>query len=137
AVGPVAFYGLRSIELARSPANASISMPVFGRYCVPGRIILFEQPLQPWRLSGLLKGSVARRLERAGAVVTRLTDVGATLVLWPHDTLRWFMLEDVLLHESGHHVLQHYKGKSKVRIARTRDHEAFAARFADKERVAL
>src|SRR2546430_5152808 len=26
---------------------------------------------------------VARRLERAGAVVTRLTDVGATLVHWP------------------------------------------------------
>src|SRR5206468_818457 len=70
AVGPVAFYGLRSIELARSPANASVSMPVFGRYYVPGRIILFEQPWPPWRLPGLLKGDVARRLERAGAVVT-------------------------------------------------------------------
>src|SRR5437879_694217 len=42
AVGPVAFYGLRSIELARSPANGSTSAPVFGRYSVPGRIILFE-----------------------------------------------------------------------------------------------
>ena len=136
AVGPAAFYGLRSIELARSPSNASI-MPVFGRYCVPGRIILFEQPLQPWRLSGLLKGSVTRRLERAGAVVTRLTDVGATLVLWPHDTLRRFMLEEVLLHELGHHVLQHHKGKRPVRVARARDHESFAARFAEKQRLAL
>src|SRR5437762_7730064 len=77
AVGPVAFYGLRSIELARSPANALILMPVFGRYCVAGRIILFEQPMAPWRLSGLLKADVARRLERAGAVVARLTEVGA------------------------------------------------------------
>src|SRR5438105_675812 len=32
AVGPIGFYGLRSIELARSPANASISTRVFGRY---------------------------------------------------------------------------------------------------------
>jgi len=137
AVGPVAFYGLRSIELARSPANALISMPVFGRYCAPGRIILFEQSMSPWRLSGLLKGDVARRLERADAVVTRLTDVGATLVHWPHDTLRRFMLEEVLLHELGHHVLQHHKGKRPVRIARTRDHESFAARFAEKHRLAL
>ena len=136
AVGPAAFYGLRSIELARSPANASI-MPVFGRYYVPGRIILFEQPLPPWRLPGLLKGDVARRLERAGAVVTRLTDVGATLVHWPHATLRRFMLEEVLLHELGHHVLQHHKGKRPVRVARTRDHESFAARFAEKQRLAL
>src|SRR6266540_6399903 len=129
AVGPVAFYGLRSIELARSPANASISTPVFGRYCVPGRIMLFEQPMPPWRLPGLLKGDVARRLERAGAAVTRLTDVGATLVHWPHAALRRFMLEEILLHELGHHVLQHHKGKRPVRVARTRDHESFAARF--------
>ena len=40
------------------------------------------------------------------------------------------MLRDVLLHEIGHHVLQHGKGKRGVRIARTRDHEAFATRFA-------
>jgi hypothetical protein len=137
AVGPVAFYGLRSIELARSPANGSTSAPVFGRYSVPGRIILFEQPMPPWRLSGLLKGDVARRLEHAGAVLTRLPDAGATLVDWPQDTLRRFMLEEVLLHELGHHVLQHHKGKRPVRIARTRDHEAFAARFAEKQRAAL
>ena len=93
--------------------------------------------MSPWRLSGLLKGDVARRLERAGAVVTRLTDVGATLVDWPQDTLRRFMLEHALLHELGHHVLQHYKGKRPLRVARTRDHEAFAARFAEKQRAAL
>src|SRR5260370_41041521 len=36
-IGPVAFYGLRSVELARLRAHSST--PLFGRYCVPGRII--------------------------------------------------------------------------------------------------
>ena len=137
AVGPVAFYGLRSVELARAPSNASASAPVFGRYRVPGRIVLFEQPLPPWRLPGLLKVEVARRLERAGAMLTSLPDVGATLVDWPPERLRQFMLEEVLLHELGHHVLQHHKGKRPERIARTHDHEAFAARFAEKQRSVL
>jgi hypothetical protein len=91
----------------------------------------------PWRLCGLLKLDVVRRLESAGAVLTLLKDVGATLVDWPQDTLRRFMLEEVLLHELGHHVLQYHKGKRPERIARTRDHEAFAARFAEKQRAAL
>jgi hypothetical protein len=137
AVGPVAFYGLRSVELARAPSNASTSAPAFGRYRVPGRIVLFEQPFPPWRLPGLLKVEVARRLERAGAVLSPLADVGATLVDWPQTSLRRFMLEEVLLHELGHHVLQHHKGKRPERIARTRDHEAFAARFAENQRSAL
>jgi len=136
-VGPVAFYGLRSIELVRAPDNAVTSAPVFGRYCVPGRIILYEQPKPPWRLSGLLKEAVARPLEQAGAVLTRLAGVGATMVDWPQGALRRFLLEQVLLHELGHHVLQHHKGKRPARIARTRDHEAFAARFAEKQRAAL
>jgi len=66
-----------------------------------------------------------------------LPDAGATLVDWPETTLRRFMLEEVLLHEIGHHVLQQHTGKRPVRIARTRDHEAFAARFAEKQRAAL
>ena len=136
-VGPLAFYGLRSVELSRSQADGSTSLPVFGRYALPGRIILFEQPTAPWRLSGLLKREVVRRLERAGARLTLLTDVGATLVDWPQDTLRRFLLEQVLLHELGHHALQHHKGKRPERIARTRDHEAFATRFAEKQRTAL
>jgi Zn-dependent peptidase ImmA (M78 family) len=43
----------------------------------------------------------------------------------------------VLLHEIGHHILQQHKGKRRPRIARTRDHEAFAARFAEKHRAKL
>ena len=70
-------------------------------------------------------------------MLTRLAEVGATLVDWPKDTLRRFMQEKVLLHELGHHVLQHHKGKRPVRVARTRDHESFAARFTEKHRLAL
>jgi hypothetical protein len=133
-VGPIPRYGLRSIELARSPAAGTGSTLVFGRYCSPGRVILFEQLVPPWRLSGLLPKTSVSRFERVGANVKLLADVRATLVHWPEDTLRRFMLEDVLLHELGHHVLQHYKGQRFVRIARTRDHEAFASRFVEKHR---
>jgi hypothetical protein len=132
AIGPIPRYGLRSIELARSLATASTL--VFGRYCSPGRVILFEQAVPPWRLPGLLTETIVRRFERVGALVTLLPDVRATLVHWPEGTLRRFMLQDVFLHELGHHVLQHYKGKRSVRIARTRDHEAFASCFVDKHR---
>jgi hypothetical protein len=133
-VGPVALYGLRVVELARA---ASVSEPVFGRYCVPGRIVIYEQPLSPWRLSGVLNATTARRLEKAGAILTLLPDADATLVDWPEGTLRRFMLEEVLLHEVGHHVLQHHKGKRSARIARMKDHEAFAARFAERQRAVL
>jgi hypothetical protein len=133
-IGPIAHYGLRSIELARTSAIATKSVLVFGRYCAPGRIILFEQALAPWRVPGLLQGKLARRLERAGAIIRSLVEVNATLVDWPEDTLRRFMVEDVFLHELGHHVLQHYRGKRAVRIARNRDHEAFARCFAEKHR---
>src|SRR5260370_4167874 len=129
-VGPVGPYGLRTVEFARSPAESLTSAPIFGRYFIPGRIVLFEQPVPPWRLPGLLKPDVARRLKDAGAVLTSLADVGATLVDWPEGTLRRFMLEEAFLHELGHHVLQHHKGKRSERIVRTRHHEASAPRFA-------
>jgi len=137
AVGPAAWYGLRSVELGRTPADGDAPPLVFGRYHAPGRIVLLEQPLPPWRLPALLPAGAARRLQRAGAVLTRLTAAGATLVDWPPDTLRRFMLEEILLHELGHHVLQHDKGKRPGRIARTRDHEAFARRFARVLRAVL
>lgn len=137
AVGPAACYGLRSVELGRSLAGGAAPALVFGRYHAPGRVVLVEQPLPPWRLPALLPGATARRLQRAGAVVTQLSAAGATLVDWPPGTLRRFMLEEILLHELGHHVLQHEKGKRPERIARTRDHEAFARRFARQLRAAL
>jgi len=137
AVGPAPCYDLCSVELGRSPAEGAVPPLVFGRYQAPGRIVLVEQPLPPWRLPALLASAAARRLRRAGAVVTRLPAAGATIVNWPPGTLRRFMLEEILLHELGHHVLQHEKGKRPERIARTRDHEAFARRFARQLRAAL
>jgi hypothetical protein len=134
-IGPIAFYGLRSIELVRASESAG-AMPTFGSYA-PGRIVLYAQPRPPWRLRGLVTPTTARRLEKAGARITRLSEASATLVDWPEDTLHRYMLEEVLLHELGHHVLQHHKGKRPVRTARTRDHEAFASGFAKKQRAAL
>src|SRR5437660_7887740 len=40
-VGPIAIYGLRSVELVRAPNPASPL--IFGRYEAPGKIKLFEQ----------------------------------------------------------------------------------------------
>jgi hypothetical protein len=62
---------------------------------------------------------------------------GTTVVDWPTDTLRRFILEEILPHELGHHVLQHHKAKRLDRIARTKDHEAFAALFSMRQQKLL
>src|SRR5882672_6475039 len=72
-VGPIARYGLRSIELTRTPVGASSSALAFGRYCTPGRIILFEQPFPPWRIPGHLQGTILRQFQGAGGIVTNLS----------------------------------------------------------------
>jgi hypothetical protein len=135
-LGPEALYGLRSVELSAGPAWVPDAIPCFGRLCVPGRITLHDLPRPPWRLLGPIATRDAEALERAGAVVTTDRAAGATLVAWPGASLATFVLFDVLLHEIGHHILQHGKGKRLVRVARTRDHEAFAARFAERCRAA-
>jgi hypothetical protein len=128
-------YGLRTIELTRASARIGASKLTFGRYEVPGRILVFEQRESPWRLPGVLKAADLDRFEGFGAIVTAKPGARMTVVAWPGDSLKRFMLEEVLLHELGHHVLQHHKGL--VRIARTTDHEAFAARFAARQRALL
>lgn len=122
--GPQYTYGLRSIELRTRPTNASLCL---GRLLVPGRVILFAQPEVPWILPGSLSNRDADRLRRAGAIVTELTGI-QTVVDWPDDTLRQFMLLDVLMHEVGHHMLQQHArvGRRTVRVARTGDHESYA-----------
>ena len=124
-------YGLRSIELLSPPSDRIIGMRrSLGRLVVPGRIMLYAQPPSPWSLPGTLRDVDALLLESAGAEID-VTDRGIhTVVHWPGDTLRHFMLFDVLMHEIGHHLIQHYTGKRSARVARTRDHEAFARRFA-------
>jgi hypothetical protein len=135
-VGAEAIYGLRSIELVEQPAATVTRVPFFGRLIVPGRIKLYEQPTPPWRLPGILPETEAKNIRRAGAEVEIDLEVEATFVHWPEDSLRNFMIFEVLLHEVGHHILQHNTGKRTQRIVRTRDHEAFARRFAHRCRSA-
>jgi hypothetical protein len=137
AVGPTALYGLRSIELVRQPNDQDYDHLRFGRYEAPGRILLLEQPKSPWRLPGLLKDKDMLIFKKAGALVFRVPDAYVTVVEWPKGALERFMLEEVLLHELGHHVFQHDKGKRLARVARTSDHEATAARFAARQRPSL
>jgi hypothetical protein len=136
-LGSLAIYGLRMIELARSPVSTNVTSMIFGRYEVPGKILLYEQPESPWRFPGILKRADMDRLKRSGAIITAQSGLRMTLVEWPDNSLKRFILEEVLLHELGHHILQHHKGKRPARMARTKDHEASAERFAFRQRSLL
>ena len=129
-LGEECVYGVRAIELRQGAGDRHR----LGRLHAPGRIVLYDQPPSPWRLGRLGAGAAARLL-RAGAEVEERR--GAVLVRWRLHDLRDFMLFEVLCHELGHHRLQHHKGKRTARIARTRDHEAFARRFAERCRARL
>lgn len=135
-VGPEAIYGVQHIELSRVPNTGVSALLMLGRLVVPGRIMLYEQSHPPWHISGALADGEVMLLRRAGAIVELRNEVAATIINWPGDSLRYFMLFEVLLHEIGHHILQHNKGKRSKRIARTRDHEGFAERFAQRCRSA-
>jgi hypothetical protein len=128
-------YGLRSVELVPAPAHAAPGRLALGRLIVPGRILLYDQPEPPWRLPGLLGPEEQARLRAAGALVDLDEPGGWTGVAWPGTTLRDFVLFDVLVHELAHHALQQYTGKRGVRIARRRDHEAFARALVDRCRA--
>lgn len=128
-LGPSSWYGLRSVELVCAPGRLEL-----GRYTPVGRIQLFDLPLSPWRIP--LARETTDRLVRAGAVLVVDPRWGVE-IRWPGDTLRRFVLFDVLLHELGHHRLQHHYGKRLARIARTRDHEAFAELTAERARRQL
>lgn len=123
-------YGLRSVELVPGSGDG-LSL---GRLHVPGRVLLFDQRPSPWRLLGRLVEADAVRIVRAGGRVRPRADW--TEVLWPGASLRLFMLFEVLMHEVGHHLLQQHTGKRTARVARTREHEAFAERFARRCREA-
>ncbi|MEM7349591.1 MAG: hypothetical protein AAF657_02220 [Acidobacteriota bacterium] len=124
-------YGLRAVELRQAdPGQTGLQL---GRLVVPGQIVLYEQRPSPWHLPGHLGEDEARQLQAAGALLEPLE--ASTLVEWPGDTLRDFMRIDVLMHEVGHHLLQQHKGKRLARVARTRDHEAFADTLARRCRA--
>ena len=129
-------YGLRAVRLSVAPRTDAGKF-LFGRLIVPGVIVLYAQPTPPWVLSGRLPASEQDRLGQAGAEITAAGGGLQTIVAWPGDTLRRFMLLDVLLHELGHHVLQHERRAPSRRIVRTSDHEAFADQFARRWRERL
>jgi hypothetical protein len=126
--GPEATYGLRLIRMIPPPQPSKVLR--FGSLWVPGEIRLFALLPPPWTLPGSLSDEAARRLSAAGAVIERVGGGLQTIVKWPHDTLHDFVLFDVLMHEIGHHIVQQYTGKRTGRVMRTKDHEAFADRFA-------
>jgi hypothetical protein len=126
--GPTAGYGLRGIELRHTVATDRLLLATLK---VPGLIVLYEQRRPPWTFPGCLNENALERLRRAGAHVT-----GATTVDWPADTLRDFLLFDGLMHEIGHHIIQHATGKRAARVMRTADHERRADAFAAACRTA-
>ncbi len=129
-------YGLRSVELVQGQIPWAEGSLRLGRLMVPGRIVIFDQAHPPWRVPGPLPEHDEEWLLRAGAVLQIESGGRCVNVAWPDETLRDFMLFDVLMHEVGHHLIQQYKGKRTLRVARTKDHEAFADRFAYKCRLA-
>jgi len=133
--GESCVYGVRSISLVRRVEQPTAGRILLGTYATPGRVLLFDQPLSPWRLIGSLPASVTAKLRRAGAEIDTGDGGLLTIVTWPGDTLRTFALFDGLMHEIGHHILQHSKGKRVERVLRTGDHEELADRFAQRCRT--
>ena len=125
--GPTAVYGLHRIELRQRAAAVRPGLLIAGLKS-PGVIVLFEQPRPPWLLAGRFSAAALARLRRAGA---RLRVTAAhTAVDWPGETLRDFMFFDGLMHEVGHHMLQHVARKRVVPVMRAADHERRADAFA-------
>ncbi|WP_271190415.1 hypothetical protein [Dactylosporangium matsuzakiense] len=132
--GPAATYGLRRIELRQRPGAG---LPGFGspvaELRAPGLVRVFEQPAPPWVLAGVLTPASRERLERAGALIAAGPDV--TRVEWPDRTLHDFVLFDGLMHEIGHHAIQHAANKPRP-VMRTADHERRADLYAAYTRAA-
>jgi hypothetical protein len=135
-LGPEHTYGLSTVHLAAPPRTEDGKL-LFGRLIVPGVIVLYAQPVPPWALPARLAARDEEALRLAGAQVTIAGNGTQTIVDWPGATLRRFMLLDVLLHELGHHRLQHERRAPAGRVVRERDHEAFAEQFARRCRRRL
>lgn len=133
--GERSYYGIRTIRLSQAPAAQENAGKLFGRLYIPGRIVLYEQPILPWYLSGNPTPAELKSLTDAGAVVERSDDGMRCVVRWTDLDLQNFFLFDVLMHEIGHHLQQQFKAKRTAQVLRTRDHENFAKLFAAKCRV--
>ncbi len=128
--GEDSYYGVRSVELV--PAPLSESRLNVAALIGPGRIVLYDQALPPWRLGRVPAAGERATLREAGADLSQ-----EGVVAWPDDTLRRFMLSHALAHELAHHMLQHERRLRGERGARTRDHEAQAEAIAARLRRLL
>lgn len=126
-LGPVAWYGLDSIELRQQPDHDREVLRL-GMFLAPDTILLFEQRRPPWILDRRVGTRTRGILERADAVIEDSATI--TRVSFPGESLSSFMLFDGLVHELAHHMLQRYTGKRTVRRMRTSEHEARADAFA-------
>jgi hypothetical protein len=134
--GERSYYGISEICLSQSPSANAASKRVFARLYIPGRIVLYEQPIPPWYVSGRQTREELESLRKAGAVVERSDDGMRCVIHWTDVDLKNFFLFDVLMHEIGHHLQQQFKAKRTAQVLRTRDHEDAAKLFASKCRIA-
>lgn len=125
--GELSWYGIEEIRLAHKSDYAPNDLK-FGALATPGTIILYEQPTAPWLVPGT--PSDIQTVLSAGAQVTLLQDGSRCKIEWTPDTLRDFMLFDVLMHEIGHHLVQQFTGKRPTQVMRTKDHEFSAHNFS-------
>ena len=131
--GPQSYYGLREIRLSQAPSTAhAVTGMLFGRLYIPGKVLLYEQKLQPWHIAGRISAEDATAMTTAGAIIESSDDGMRCIVRWSEDDLKNFFLFDVLMHEIGHHLQQQFKGKRTSQVLRTSDHERLATLFANR-----
>jgi hypothetical protein len=104
-------YGLRQIELRPRVANA-VGHP-YGTYLPTEQVVvLYSVPADRWRFARMspAQADVFRSYE---AVVTH--DAAGACVAWPRAfDMAYFVYQEVLLHELGHHHDYQYRHKRKL-----------------------
>jgi hypothetical protein len=130
-LGPVAIYGLKSIQLRREPAIRTEGI-VFAEYALSADIFLYALPTGPWNLPFPLAPTDCAAFRRYGALVESNVNRNTTMVSWPLNCLKRYLLYEVLAHELGHHAVQRSRGKLATSVCRTRDHEALAERYTSR-----
>lgn len=133
--GELSYYGVREIQLAQCEQGNAQGRILLAKLSIPGKIILYEQPDPPWLIAGTFLDSARELLLEAGATVETSDDGSRCTIDWDGESLRRFMLFEGLMHEVGHHIIQHFRGKRTAQVLRLRDHETLAHNFARRCRM--
>lgn len=137
ALGEAHLHGLKSIGLVEARQAATDGQPTFARLLDTGSILLFEQPKPPWMFSGSLDEGLLVRFREAGAIVTPTDGCTPTLVDWPAETLRDFMIFDVLLQEIVDHVQRRDNAGKNASMTTGEDVASVRQRIATRLRGVL